>query len=107
MFVRTGSDSLNFYEYGIRIAPGWKSIEVPFEQMTDAAGLDPDIRTIYGSDVSYRSGTTDTGWIAVYGEPSLSHVTWLGAGVVNTGGAATGERIEVWFDDLRLTGFKR
>jgi hypothetical protein len=107
MFVRVGADSLNFYEYGIRVDPGWKSMEVPFEQMTDTGNLDPDTRTIYGSVVIYRSATTETGWIAVYGEPSLSHIAWLGAGAVNTGAATTRPRIEVWFNDLRLTGFRR
>lgn len=107
LFVRMGSDSLNFYEYATGIGTGWESVEIPLTELTATEAVEPSVRTIYGTQVFYRSAETDDGWIAIYGEPLLSEVAWIGAGVVNNGGAPTAtDRIEVWFDDLRLTHIK-
>jgi hypothetical protein len=107
LFVRVGSDSLNFYEYATGIPAGWKSVEVPLRELRAIESVDPSVRTMYATEVIYRFAETDDGWIAIYGHPSLSEVAWIGAGVVNSGSEPTSSgRIEVWFDDLRLTHIK-
>jgi hypothetical protein len=125
LFVRIGSDSVNFYEYGVRAdsslqnlgsdRPGWQSIEIPLDDITNLKGSDDTVRVdLYGSPrkVLYRERPLDTGdgWIAVYGEPSITRITRIGSGVVNRrqDGVSTSSRaIEVWFNDLRLTDVRK
>jgi hypothetical protein len=107
MFVRIGSDSVNFYEYGVRVAPGWKSVEIPFEEVTNLKTQPGDSTTIYGRRVLVRRADREDGWIAVYGGPSITRVSRVGAGVLNHKDASGPITAEVWFDDLRLTDVRK
>jgi hypothetical protein len=104
LFVRVGEDSLNFYEYATKIAPGWMSIKASLKELANLKRLEPGTQVIYGREVSYRGSAKESGWMAAYGEPSFGHVAWIGAGVVNGGTSATSSSAtEIWFDDFRLT----
>jgi hypothetical protein len=110
VFVRFGSDSLNFYEYATRIQSGWRTIKVPLEEITNLKTQEPDTVALYDSakEVFYRRTETSDGWIAAYGSPAITRVSRVGVGVVNSGETPTsGSGSEVWFDDLRLTEVRR
>ena len=110
MFVRFGSDSLNFYEYAVRIGSGWRTVKIPLEEITNLKIDEPDTVTLYDTEkqVFFRRTETSDGWIAAYGSPSITRVSRVGVGVVNSGEVPTsGLGVEVWFDDLRLTDVRR
>ena len=108
LFARVGVDSINFYEYGTRVKPGWRDIRVTLGDVTNLKTQEGDSTTLYGKRILVRKQDTEDGWVAVYGEPSLTRVSRIGAGVVNLGTGATADNAtEVWFDDLRLTDVRR
>ncbi len=109
IFVRFGTDSLNFYEYGTRIEPGWQDVRIPLGDLTNLKTAPPDTISIYGKDgIEYRYRAIPSGWLAAYGSPNITRVSRIGAGVVNLGSRKTSSKaLEVWFDDLRLTNVRR
>jgi hypothetical protein len=105
-FVRIGADSVNFYEYGVRVVPGWQTIEVSFDEITNLKLEDADSVTIYGIEkVPMRRVERADGWMAVYGDPSLTRISRMTGGVVNRGSSPVDG--EVWFDDMRLTNVRK
>jgi hypothetical protein len=109
-FLRIGADSINFYEYGMKVTPGWSDVRLKLDEITNLkTSTDTTTVTLYGKPVLRRERTlTEATWIAVYGEPSITRVSRIGAGVVNRGTAPTSDTaVEVWFDDLRLTDVRR
>ncbi len=108
MFVRIGTDSINFYEYATSIRYGWKNVAVPLSALTNLKTAEATRDSIYGREVDYRRLDGSDGWIAAYGSPSLTRVSRVSAGVVNSGSQATSSGgVEVWFDDLRLTDVRK
>ena len=108
LFTRLGADSINFYEYGVKVKSGWNDVHVKFDEITNLKTQPGDSTTLYDRRVLMRKVLTADGWIAVYGDPSLTRVSRIGAGIVNLGAAATSDQaLEVWFDDLRLTDVRR
>jgi hypothetical protein len=108
LFVRIGTDSINFYEYATRVEYGWKSVAVPLETITNLKSEEASTDSIYGREVDFRRTETADGWIAVYGAPSLTRVSRVSAGVVNSGDSPTASSgMEVWFNDLRLTDVRK
>ncbi|HEC83112.1 MAG TPA: hypothetical protein ENI46_01330, partial [Firmicutes bacterium] len=109
VFVRFGKDSLNFYEYGTRILPGWHDVRISLAELTNLKSEPPDTVTIYGQDgIEHRYKQTQEGWLAVYGAPNITRISRVGAGIVNLGKDRTSSTtLEIWFDDLRLTNVRR
>lgn len=108
MFVRIGTDSINFYEYATSVRYGWKNVAVPLETITNLKTAEASRDSIYGKEVDFRRVDRPDGWIAVYGAPSLTRVSRVSAGVVNSGESpTTSGGLEVWFDDLRLTDVRK
>jgi len=108
MFVRIGTDSINFYEYATKVKYGWKSVAVPLETITNLKSAEASRDSIYGKEVDFRRIETSDGWIAVYGAPSLTRVSRVSAGVANSGDSpTTSSGVEVWFNDLRLTDVRK
>lgn len=89
-FLRMGRDTLNYYEIVTALAPGWQQVEV---DLNDLASLRE--RKQESGLVFLRQGN-----LAVRGNPSLSDVMALSAGVRNTkqGSLTT----TVWLDDIVL-----
>jgi len=105
-YARFGADSVNFYEYGVKVVPGWQTVDVPFDEITNLKLDEADSVTIYGVEkVPRRRVQVGDGWMAVYGDPSLTRIARITGGVVNQGSA--GIDGEVWFDDIRLTDVHR
>jgi cell surface protein SprA len=107
VFVRLGSDSLNFYEYGIRVMPDWHRIGVDLDDLRAVESHLPKERTMYGHTVSFRGGEIPGGWISIYGDPDLASISWLGAGlVVSYVSPPILTRFEVWLDDIQVTALR-
>ena len=108
LFVRFGSDSLNFYEYGSRVEVGWDDVHLTLDDITNLKTRDADSTVIYGKPVGIRKTVFDGGWMSVYGNPSITRISRVWTGVVNLGPEPTSESgIEVWVDDLRLTDVRK
>jgi hypothetical protein len=105
-YARFGADSVNFYEYGVKVIPGWQTVEVPFDEITNLKLEEADSVTIYGVEkVPRRRVQVGDGWMAVYGDPSITRVSRITGGVINQGAEPVDG--EVWFDDIRLTDVRR
>ncbi len=113
LFVRFGSDSLNFYEFRTPVSPGdWQ------EAMIDLAKLTQVKLELLARDsvVVYRTTTKKPyyvdsvsvapGVIAAVGSPTLTRIGLVEFGITNRspGGPTTGE---VWVDELRLTDVRK
>jgi hypothetical protein len=108
LFLRIGSDSVNFYEYATRIEPGWRTVNVPLADITNLKTEEGDSTTIYGRRVIWRKAESANGWTSVYGAPSITRISRISTGVVNLGDAPTySSGTEVWLDDIRLTDVRK
>ncbi|HID10354.1 MAG TPA: cell surface protein SprA [Candidatus Latescibacteria bacterium] len=94
-FLRFGADSSNYYEAQLPIAPGWRELRVPLEDLTQLKyqALQDTLSFLFRDALGVR------------GTPSLSSVRWMSLGVYNFGGQAFSG--EVWFDELRLDDVRR
>jgi cell surface protein SprA len=104
IFLRFGTDTLNFYEYRAPIRPGWdpqNEIIIRFEEITaiklgrDSAAVTAEVPVPGGPEGAvYR----------VRGQPSLISVRFMAVGIENPAGRGTDELTgEVWLNELRLT----
>ncbi|MFZ4618981.1 MAG: cell surface protein SprA [Bacteroidota bacterium] len=106
MYIRFGSDSLNYYEYKAPVYPGWdqrNNVNIRFEDLTsikqgrDTIGI-RIVRTIPNGP----EGST----YAVLGNPTLTRITFISIGLENpltknkpNDRGVTGQ---VWVNELRL-----
>lgn len=103
LFLRFGSDTLNYYEYREPVMPGWDAnndINIVFTDLTAIKqGRDSTNQLV---TVSARGGPPGSTY-SVFGSPSLTAVTFISVGVYNPPGKGvqvlTGD---VWIDELRL-----
>lgn len=107
MFFRFGADTTrNYYEYRQRVWANWdhrNDIEIDLEQLPLMKR--PDVSDTL---VINHKDTTDTDYICVVGNPSISQVRQFSLGVIPVGfDANENENIEVWFDELRVSDVKR
>ncbi len=103
LFVRFGSDSLNYYEYREPVLPGWSldnTINITFTDLTAIKqGRDSTNQLV---TVAARNGPPGSTY-SVLGNPTLTNVAFISVGIYNPPGKGvkvlTGE---VWLDELRL-----
>ncbi len=104
VFLRFGSDSLNYYEYRAPVKPGWEGNEivVKFADLTAIKLVRDSARVL-----SRRFPVTDGPVGATYqvlGEPTLTNIRFISLGVENPlGKGATTLDGELWANELRLT----
>jgi hypothetical protein len=105
VFLRFGSDTLNYYEYRTPVKPGWNpdnQITIPFADLTalkalqDSTNLIPT-RPVPGNHI----GATYT----IKGSPSLRQIREIMIGVTNPSlqGGSTPLVGQIWVNELRLT----
>lgn len=114
LFLRFGSDSLNFYEYRTPLATGlgWQDVLLDLAALTQVK-LKPapdDTVTMYRPETRLQRyvGSIPGGEIAAVGSPTLTRIGLVIFGVVNrsptSGNISTGE---VWVNELRLTDVRK
>jgi len=105
VFLRFGSDSLNYYEYRAPIRPGWdplNDVNISFAQIT-ALKLGRDSLQGFSPRVAAPGGPPGATF-QVRGNPTLTNVRLIVIGVenpLNKGSMVVSG--EVWIDELRLT----
>jgi cell surface protein SprA len=105
VFLRFGSDSLNYYEYRAPIQPGWdpNNINISFAQLTAIKQFGRDTLTTLSPRVPIVGGPPGATY-QVRGAPTLTDIRQIVVGVQNP--AFKGSNLvttEVWVNELRLT----
>ncbi|MCD5383544.1 hypothetical protein LR066_02125 [candidate division WOR-3 bacterium] len=92
-FIRVGGDTLNYYEYRVKIPNNWRDVRIPLADLTylkvERDTLPRD--SLFGSPIGQDSAF-------ILGNPSLTNIKRLEIGVLPD----TGESGEVWINDIRL-----
>ena len=111
VYIRFGSDSLNFYEYRQPLkyasepplSSGWQDITINFADLTAIKQRRDSVNQPNVFPVATNNGTHgSTYWLQ--GNPSLMNVTYFQIGITNARpGSALMLRGSVWVDELRLT----
>ena len=105
LFIRFGSDSLNYYEYRSPIRPGWdlhNEIIIPFSEIT-AIKLGRDSVQALSPRIPAPNGPPGATY-QVRGDPTLTNVRLIVIGVTNPANkGAAFVNGEVWVNELRLT----
>ncbi len=102
VFIRFGSDSLDYYEYRQPIKSGWQDLTVDFAALT-AIKQKRDSVTQTIARVPAGNGVPGaTYWIK--GNPSLQSASYFQIGVANPANTGTTQPLfgTVWVDELRL-----
>ena len=89
-----GSDSNSYYQYRAVTTASWQDVAVPLDRFSD---LKKPPYTGYREDGAY----------SVKGNPSLTNLSRIALGVVNGRGSPYNGKVEIWFDDLRLTDVRK
>ncbi len=105
VFLRFGSDSLNYYEYRAPIQPGWDAndINISFAEITAIKQLGEDSLTKLSKRVPVSGGSLGATY-QVRGNPTLTNIRQILVGVENP--ANKGSSVvttDVWINELRLT----
>jgi cell surface protein SprA len=110
VFMRFGSDTLNFYEYSRPLRSGWDEISIDFEELTSIkTGRTRNDTLIRRSVPSGQRGDS----IGVRGNPALTQVRFFSIGLRNTTNYSPPHRSryfrsprylsgEVWVNELRV-----
>lgn len=105
VFIRFGSDSLNFYEYRQPVRPGWdplNDMNIVFSELTAVKAIRDSIYKLYTQPVK---GGPPGATYGIRGSPSLRQVREISIGVENPAvqGSTTPLVGQVWVNELRLT----
>jgi hypothetical protein len=90
LLYRLGSDSLNYYEIGVGIDPGWQVVEVNIDDLVDLKAMKDELELEY-----LREGD-----LAVLGSPNFARIMEMSLGLRNN--SATPLNTTVWVDDITL-----
>ncbi len=90
LVYRLGSDSLNYYEIGVGIDPGWQIVEVSLDDLVDMKARKDELELEY-----IREGD-----LAVRGSPNFARIMQMSLGMRNK--SLTPLNSTVWIDDISL-----
>ncbi len=102
VFIRFGSDSLDFYEYRQPLKVGWQDITVDFAKLTAIKQARDSVTAIIPRRPADNGVPGATYWIL--GNPSLQSVSYFQIGIKNPANTGTSLPLygTVWIDELRL-----
>jgi cell surface protein SprA len=104
VYIRFGSDTLNFYEYRQPIQPNWNDVNILFKELTTIKEERDSVSTTNTYYVPVN-GYTDR-YYGIRGNPSLTAIKFLTIGVISDTNNAAGTTLngEVWVNELRVVG---
>ncbi len=105
VFIRFGSDSLNFYEYRAPVHPGWdplNDMNIVFSELTAVKAIRDSIYKVFTLPV--KDGPPGSTY-GIRGNPSLRQIREISIGVENPAAQGGTSRLvgQVWVNELRLT----
>ncbi len=103
IYLRFGSDSLNYYEYRQPVKAGWNEVSLTFSELTALKLRRPSdsLKTIVSVPVPGEAGNT----FGVLGNPTLTRVSYFLIGVLNPKNKGTANESvsgNVWINELRV-----
>jgi len=104
MYIRFGSDSLNYYEYRAPVYPGWdarNNVNIRFEDLTSIKQVrDTAALRVVRPVPNGPEGST----YAVLGNPTLTRIAFISIGIENPIINGTERRVtgQIWVNELRL-----
>jgi hypothetical protein len=97
-FVRLiASDSNSYYEYREPLTGYWRDVGIELDRFSDLKKLPRDSGQIFVRQGNY----------SMRGRPNLTQLSRIALGAYVDENVATGDNVEVWFDDLRLDDVRR
>ncbi len=102
VFVRFGSDSLDYYEYRQPIKAGWQDLTIDFAALTAIKQKRDSVNQTIARVPANNGVPGATYWIT--GNPSLQSASYFQIGVSNPANTGTTQPLygTVWVDELRL-----
>jgi hypothetical protein len=107
VFLRFGTDTVNYYEYRQPLTRGWSDVRIPFADITAIKALRDSAaamqRVFRVPAMNHPPGSS----YAVRGNPTATRIQYFSLGVSNPRGKTTGNPLlttTVWADELRLVG---
>ncbi|MDQ7815693.1 MAG: cell surface protein SprA [Melioribacteraceae bacterium] len=103
VYMRFGSDTLNFYEYRQPVRGGWNEVSLVFAELTAIKQRrdSTNLKTLYRLAVEGKDGHS----YGVFGNPTLTRITFFTIGIVNPNNKGTpGSTVSgsVWINELRV-----
>lgn len=102
VYVRFGSDSLNFYEYRQPVKPDWQDIGLKFSELTAIKQVKPDsLKGTYYIPAPDMPGS----FYGVRGNPTLTRISFFLIGIenpINKGEKNRSYSGSIWINELRV-----
>ncbi len=103
VYMRFGSDSLNFYEYRQPVRADWNEVSLLFTDLTAIKQRrdTTNIKAVYRVPVEGKEGH----FYGVLGNPTLTRITFFTIGILNPSDKGTkGNRVSgsIWINELRV-----
>ncbi|MCD4774927.1 MAG: hypothetical protein K8S15_02620 [Candidatus Aegiribacteria sp.] len=90
LIYRLGTDSLNYYEIGVDLKPGWQIVEISLDDLVGLKAVKDQLELEYIKE----------GNLAVRGSPNFAKIMEMSLGLQNN--SATPLNTTVWVDDITL-----
>ena len=101
VYLRFGSDSLNYYEYRQPVQADWNEVSMKFADLTAIKQKRDSVNMVIKTPVENLPGH----YYGIKGNPSLTKVSFFTIGIVNPKGKGAPEQAvsgSVWVNELRV-----
>ncbi len=105
-FIRFGSDPANYYEVRERVYPGWDERNEIVLNFLDMTSLKLD-SLLYNHEFGYFEKVVDGKIYRVKGNPTITNVRVLYAGVKNLSTLNMPFSGQIWMNELRVSGVEK
>ncbi|MDW8220907.1 MAG: cell surface protein SprA [Bacteroidota bacterium] len=99
-FIRFGVDTLNYYEYSVPLKPGWQSVTVELDSLTNNKPITQLTGEPAGLIVIPLADSL--GEYRIKGNPTLTRIQFVNFGVRNPATAPSELTTSLWVNELRL-----
>ena len=109
VYLRFGSDSLNFYEYRQPVKAGWNEVKITLSDLTSIKQLREDLTVLYKVPLENLPGHS----YGIKGNPTLTSISFFAIGILNPNLNEARQQQppnyywvsgEIWVNELRVLG---